>query len=97
MKSIGIRKAIQLFGGTDIEISNGYHYQSGFFNKDGQLYYFSTGDDRMLRSDGQLNVYYRTAEHRKDYIGGRNQYGLVQFLNGMGYWLDKFPSTRQRC
>lgn len=68
MKSIGIRKAVQLFGGTNIDIHKGYHYQSGFFDKDGKTYYISTCDDRMMKN-GQLDVMYREALDRND-LGG---------------------------
>jgi len=96
MKNIGIRKAIELFGGTNIEVHKNYHDQSGFFDKDGQLYYFSTGDDRMLASDGQLRVMYRTAQHRKDWTGGTNRWDFVPTINKMGYLITKFPATKVR-
>ena len=85
MKRISLRQAIKLFGGTDIELNSGYHYSYGFFNKDGQLYYINSGDDRMRKSDGQLDVMYRTAEHRKDWTGGTNRWDFNKTLNDMGY------------
>lgn len=96
MKSIGLKKAIQVFGGTEIELHKGYHYQYGFFVKDGRLYYINSGDDRMRRSDGQLNVYHRTAEHRKDWTGGPNLWWFVSALNGMGYRIDKAPTDTRK-
>lgn len=96
MKHCGLKKAIELFGGTEIEIHKGYHYQYGFFVKDGQLYYINTTDDRMLKRDGQLDIYYRTAEHRKDWHGGTNLWDFVRKVNEMGYLVDKFPKTRQQ-
>ena len=95
MKSITLEKAIAVFGGTDIELKRGYHYQYGFFVKDGQLYYINSGDDRMLRTVGQLNIYFRTAKHRKDWTGGTNLWGFVDELNRLGYRLDKFPKARE--
>ena len=85
MKSISLRKAIEVFGGTEIELKTGYHYQYGFFNKDGQLYYINSGDDRMRKSDGQLDVMYRTAQHRKDWTGGTNQWNFLKILNEKGF------------
>lgn len=96
MKSIGIRKAVQLFGGTNIDIHKGYHYQSGFFDKDGKTYYISTGDDRILKN-GQLDVMYRVAIDRKDFVGGYNQWDFVRTINKMGYRIDKFPKEKERC
>ena len=97
MKSIGIRKAIQLFGGTNIDIHKGYHDQSGFFDKDGKTYYIATGDDRMMKN-GQLNVMYREAIDRKDFGGkdGYNQWDFVRIINSMGYKIDKFPKEKER-
>ena len=97
MKSIGIRKAIQLFGGTNIDIHKGYHDQSGFFDKDGKTYYIATGDDRMMKN-GQLNVMYREAIDRKDFggKGGYNQWDFVRIINSMGYKINKFPQEKER-
>ena len=97
MKSIGIRKAIQLFGGTNIDVHKGYHYQSGFFDKDGKTYYIDTGDDRILKN-GQLDIMYREAIDRKDFSGkgGHNQWDFVRIINSMGYKIDKFPKEKKR-
>lgn len=97
MKSIGIRKAIQIFGGTNIDVHKGYHDQSGFFDKDGNTYYITTGDDRMMKN-GQLNVMYREAIDRKDFggKGGYNQWDFVRIINSMGYKIDKFPKEKER-
>ncbi len=97
MKSIGIRKAIQLFGGSNISVHKGYHYQSGFFDKDGKTYYIDTGDDRMMKN-GQLNIMYREAVDRNDYSGrgGYNQWDFVSTINKMGYKIDKFPKEKER-
>ena len=85
MKQISMKKGIEILGGTDIELHACYHYQMGFFNWNGQLYYINSGDDRLRRSDGQLDVMFRTAQHRKDWIGGRNDFSFVQRLNEKGY------------
>jgi hypothetical protein len=85
MKAISLRKAIEIFGGTNIELKSGYHYSYGFFEKNNQLYYINSGDDRMRKSDGQLDVMYRTAQHRKDWTGGTNQWDFLRQLNNAGY------------
>lgn len=95
-KSVYLRKAIALFGGEDITLHRDYHYEYGFFVKDGQLYYVNSGDDRDRRSDGQLQVYYRTAESRQDWHGGPNLWDFVEHLNRMGYRVDKAPPTREQ-
>ena len=85
MKKVSLKKAIEIFGGTNIELKTNYCEQSGFFEKDGQLYYINSGDVRMKRSDGQLNVMYRTAKHKMDFVGGVNQWGFIRELNNKGY------------
>lgn len=85
MKKVSLKKAIEVFGGVNIELKTNYCEQTGFFEKGGQLYYICSGDVRMRRSDGQLNVMYRTAEHRKDYTGGINQWDFIRKLNMLGY------------
>lgn len=85
MKTISFRQAIKKFGGVNIQLHTNYMEQSGFFKKDGQLYYINSGDTRMRRSDGQLNVMYRTVKHRKDYTGGQNLWNFTPELNKMGY------------
>ena len=62
MKKISLKKAIEIFGGVNIKLSRNYCEQSGFFEKDGQLYYINSGDVRMRRPDGV--VVYRTTSQR---------------------------------
>lgn len=85
MKAISLRKAITVFGGTNVSLQKGYHYEFGFFEKGGQLFYINSGDDRMKRSDGQLDIMYRTAKHRKDWQGGVNQWNFLSALNSAGF------------
>lgn len=85
MKKVSLKQAIEKFGGVNIELHTNYMEQTGFFEKDGQLYYICSGDVRRRRPDGQLNVMYRTAKHRKDWTGGINQWGFVPALNEMGF------------
>jgi len=58
-------------GFTDIEVSRGHFYLSGFFRApSGQLYYFSFDDLRGNKD----RIYFRTAKHNKDWTGGSNQW-----------------------
>lgn len=86
LKKISLRQALNILGAKNIELHKGFYYQSGFYELDNQLYYICTGDVRTFRGDNnELDIYYRTAEHRKDYTGGRNQFDFNQKLNDMGY------------
>ena len=89
MKTIGIKKALQLYGATDIEIYNGYRYRSGFYMKDGQLYYFAK--DVAVDGYKTFPCLTRTAANRKDYHGGTNQYVLESWLEDHGYKLEIKP------
>lgn len=89
MKNISMRQAIKIFGGDNIQLKTAYMYQYGFFTKDNQLYYINSGDIRMLKPDGQLNIMYRTAKDTKDFTGGVNQWNFLQVLNNKGYKVTK--------
>ena len=93
MKTVGLKKAFTLLGYKNIEISRGYNYRSGFMEKDGQLFYFMTGDLRD-RQDDNFFVLVRTAKDRKDYIGGPNTYPVIHALNRLGY---KLSVPRTKC
>lgn len=58
-------------GATNFELYNGYSEYSGFFKVGEQLWYFNTEDIRYKIMGGML---IRTAEHNKDWRGGRNQF-----------------------
>ena len=91
MKTINLKDALKLFGATNIEISKGtFNFRSGFFDKEGQLYYFRTSDLRY----GELTVLIRTAKHRKDYRGGTNTFPLQSFLEDNGFKLE-IPRVEQ--
>ena len=91
MKTINLKEALKLFGATNIEISKGtYNYRSGFFDKDGQLFYFIVEDLR----DENPSFLIKTAQHRKDYTGGTNTYPMGRFLEEQGLKLV-IPRTRQ--
>lgn len=91
MKKISLKKALELFGAEDIEIHKEYRYRSGFFNKEGQLYYFSVACNGCLFS---CETMIRTAKNRKDYTGGDNTYPLTSFLSSKGFYLD-IPLTKK--
>jgi hypothetical protein len=55
---------------TNIEISRGHFYLSGFFKRGTQIWYFSISDVRYFESE----ILFRTATSFKDYTGGVNQY-----------------------
>ena len=89
LKNISLKKGLALLGYTDIEISRGYNYRSGFANNTaGQLEYFSTRDLRGNTPEDSYFILNRTAAHRKDYTGGGNRYEIVPRLKEMGYLLQ---------
>lgn len=88
MRKVSLKKALELYGGVNIEIHNGYNYRSGFFEKGGRLYYFSTCDIRYSSQDSLNNVLIRTAKDRKDFTGGSNTYPFKSFLEENGLTLS---------
>lgn len=85
MRKISLKKALELFGGKNIEIHRGYQYRYGFFDKDNQCYYFNANVNGFGIRCGTLT---RIAKDRKDYVGGTNIYVLDSFLAERGYRLD---------
>ena len=85
MKKVSLKKAIEILGGTDIELKAGYYYCSGFFNLNGQLYYISTADIRTTPLNNSRSVMYRTAKDRKDFTGGTNLWDFADRLAEKGY------------
>lgn len=67
-----MKKLLGELGATDIRISTGHFYMSGFFTaRIGQVYYFSISDVRFFQRDPLL---LRTAKDYEDYSGGSNQF-----------------------
>jgi hypothetical protein len=67
-----ISKVLTQRGCTNLEMSYGFYYFSGFFTApSGQIYYFSCSDVRHFGYDKLL---IRTAKSYKDYTGGSNDY-----------------------
>jgi hypothetical protein len=67
-----LTKIFKEMGCTNIEMSYGFYYFSGFLtSKNGQIYYFSCSDVRHFDYN-QLLI--RTAKSYSDYTGGSNQY-----------------------
>jgi len=59
-------------GCTNIDLSYGFYYFSGFFTApSGQVYYISCSDVRHFEYEELL---IRTAKDYKDFTGGTNQY-----------------------
>jgi hypothetical protein len=69
---------------SDIIVSRGHFYISGFFTlPNGQIYYFSVSDVRgMHYGFNKPQLMYRTAKHNKDYTGGSNCFvNIEDFAN----------------
>ena len=89
IQKVSIKKGLGLLGFNNIEVSRGtYNYRSGFMDKDGQTYYFSTRDLRGNSPQDNSFLLTRTAKDRKDYTGGVNTYTAVNILRQMGYVLN---------
>ena len=97
MKMIGLRGALNKLGCTEIELhwsgGRAARDQSGFFVgggengfAKGQLYYV------MYNPGGGFGgcpaVMYRTAQHRRDWTGGFNQWDFERKLAEIGYAMD---------
>ena len=95
MKHVSFKKAIQIVfpEATDIKLSKGYYYCSGFFNIGDQVYYISTMDLRTadVNSIGVCGVMYRTVKDRKDYTGGTNTWDFNSKLQAKGYKIGSVP------
>jgi len=92
LKPISLKKGLEMLGFTEIEIHSGYRYRMGFGVKDGQLWYFHRDiDDEEDRL--RLGTLVRTAAHRKDWKGGKNQKWIDPELEKLGYEIS-IPSAR---
>lgn len=68
-------KELATVGATLKVFSVGHFYVSGFFELNGQLFYFSISDVRMYTDSGHWgSVLIRTAKDVKDFSGGTNTY-----------------------
>ena len=82
-------KELQSIGATNVQMSRGHFYMSGFFTvPSGQIYYFLLSDvrgmDYALKNNPNscmTQLMYRTATSYKDYTGGVNRY--VRIRTGM--------------
>lgn len=68
-----IKKILKNLGATEIKISNGYYYFSGFATFGEKIIYFSISD---VRNNFKVNIdiMIRTAKDYKDYTGGINNH-----------------------
>lgn len=73
-------------GCTNIEMSYGFYYFSGFFTSPtGQIYYFSCSD---VRHFGYNKLLIRTAKNYSDYTGGMNQFCSIERDDLMNFKLQ---------
>lgn len=81
-----IRKELQNAGAELVELLVGHFDLSGFYRVNGKLGYFSLfdvrGGDMRARIGEPERIMFRTAEHEKDYSGGRNNWAKIE--NGVG-------------
>ena len=95
MKQVSFKKAIQIVfpEATDIKLSKGYYYCSGFFNIGEQVYYISTMDLRTpyVNSTCDWGVMYRYFKDRRDYTGGTNTWDFNSKLQAKGYKIGSVP------
>ena len=82
------RKELRSVGATEIKLSRGHFFVSGFFTVNEQVYYFSLGDVRGMEyaltnfpDSCSSQLMYRTAKDYKDYTGGGNQW--ISIKSGM--------------
>lgn len=66
-----LKNRLKEIGAEFISFNRGHFYVSGFFKKDGQMYYFSQSDVRWFAGD---SILVRTAKHEKDFSGGSNNF-----------------------
>lgn len=66
-----LKKELAAVGAELVDFSVGHFQCSGFYQKGDKLGYFSLSD---VRSPRESKILYRTAEHRKDYRGGQNNF-----------------------
>lgn len=90
MKIINFKKAVEILGYNVEKVERGYNFRTIWATKDGQLYYFHLEDLR----DTHPHLYYRTAEHMKDYTGGYNRWDAEDKLAELGY---KVVEPRRSC
>ena len=77
--SKALRKTFDI---TEIRMSRGHFYISGFFRlADGRIWYFSLGDVRWGAFRDRLLI--RTAKSFEDYTGGANNFVEVGDMEGL--------------
>lgn len=72
------KKELTRVGATNIEFGVGHFDINGFFDINGKLFYFSLGDVRGMNYKDSVSMMYRTAQHRKDWTGGTNQWVTIE-------------------
>ncbi|MEA2037077.1 MAG: hypothetical protein U9O94_06185 [Nanoarchaeota archaeon] len=82
-----IKKALKTVGFTDIEITEGYYYSSGFAKKNDKLIYFRIMNIKNDCSNELIML--RTAKHRKDFSMKNNNWVLLTDIETIGNSANK--------
>lgn len=61
-----------------VNLLNSHYYLCGFITNGTKYVYFSVSDVRHFPKKWFNDIMYRTAEHEKDYTGGRNRYTTLE-------------------
>ena len=81
-KYVNYLKSIAKENGWELVSVNKNHYEfSAFFKYNDKYVYFSISDVRFWQNDWYNKILIRTANHSKDYTGGRNYYTTLPTLN----------------
>lgn len=72
---------LKTIGAVLTDYNVGHFYVSGFFNLNGNCFYFTLSDVRGSEFKNETSLLYRTARDNKDFTGGHNCY--VTIGNGM--------------
>lgn len=75
-----IKKELKKIKARDIKIKINYHYFSGFFKVNDNIFYLSCFDERY-NPKYMDNILIRTAESFKDFSGGKNNFSNIENLN----------------
>lgn len=71
----------QLQAGDElVSFNRGHFYFSGFIRRGDKFVYFMSSDVRYFRREWADKLLIRTAQHDRDYTGGRNQHTQIQNL-----------------
>lgn len=83
MKRYTLRNALKKVGYEIKQWNNNYNERTAFIEKDGQLYYISTGDLRFRKHDNK-QLLIRKAKYVGDWTGERNEWFLNEEIKEAG-------------